>query len=514
MTVYLVGAGPGDPGLLTRRGAALLATADVVVYDRLIDPAVLGLARAGALLIDAGKRPAWDDQTHGSAVSEGPARQGDINALLVEHGRTGRPVVRLKGGDPFLFGRGGEEAEALQAAGVPWEVVPGVTSAVAVPAAAGVPVTHRGLSTSVTMVTGHVGDDTASGGVDWESLAKVGGTLVILMGMATRAAIAERLLAAGLGADTPVSVVEWGTLPAQRSARTTLAGLASVALGSPAVIVIGSVAGLGLASVAAPLAGRTVVVTRARAQNDELGSALLAAGARVVELPMIAIEEAGEGGAALRRAVSQIHHYDWVAFTSANAVRRVAALLRDGRSLGAARLAAVGRATTDGLASVYLAADLVAQDASAEGLADAFAAAPAPGGRVLFPRSASARAALADGLRAKGWTVDEVDAYRTVPAPPPPAVLADAANAADVIIFASPSTVSAFLAARDSAGRPLSLPPSVACIGPTTARSARAAGVPVAIEADEPSAPGLVSALVAHCGAPGDGEMPEANARP
>jgi uroporphyrinogen III methyltransferase/synthase len=498
VTVFLVGAGPGDPGLLTRRGAALLAVADVVVYDRLIDRAVLALARPGALLIDAGKRPAWDDTARGSAVGEGQARQGDINSLLVDHGRAGQTVVRLKGGDPFLFGRGGEEAEALQAAGVPWEVVPGVTSAVAVPEVAGVPVTHRGLSTSVTVVTGHLGDDTAPGGVDWESLAKAGGTLVILMGMATRAAIAERLMAAGLASDTPVSVVEWGTMPGQRVARSTLGGLASVALGSPAVIVVGSVAGLGLASTAAPLAGCTVIVTRAAEQGDPLSDALLAAGARVIELPMIAIEEPDDGGAALRLAVASIDRYDWVAFTSANAVRRAAALLRDGRSLGTARLAAVGRPTADALASVHLVADLVAERAGAAGLLDALAAPPEGGGRVLFPRSASAGSALGDGLRAKGWAVDEVDAYRTVAAGPPPSALVDAAGGADVVIFASPSSLAAYLAARDGAGRALVVPPAVACIGPTTAAAAREAGLAVAIEADEPSVEGLVAALVAH----------------
>jgi uroporphyrinogen III methyltransferase/synthase len=498
VTVYLVGAGPGDPGLLTRRGAALLAAADVVVYDRLIDPAVLGLAHPGALLIDAGKRPASDDEARDRAVGGGQARQGDINALLVEHGRAGATVVRLKGGDPFLFGRGGEEAEALGAAGVPWEVVPGVTSAVAVAAAAGVPVTHRGLSSSVTVVTGHVGDDTAPGGVDWESLARAGGTLVILMGMATRAAIAERLIAAGLAPETPVAVVEWGTMPAQRSARTTLAGLAAVALGSPAVIVVGSVAGLALASSAAPLAGCTVVVTRAAPHNDELSSALLAAGGRVVELPIIAIDEPADGGAALRRAVATISSYGWVAFTSANAVRAVAALLRDGRSLGAARLAAVGRATADALGSVHLAVDLLAEEPTGAGLARAFAPAPDGGGRVLFPRSASAGSALGEGLRAKGWVVDEVDAYRPVPAPPPPSVLADAAGRADVVVFASPSAVSAYLAATDDAGRPLPVPRSVACIGPTTAAAARRAGLAVAVEAAAPSPEGIVAALVAH----------------
>lgn len=235
MTVYLVGAGPGDPELLTRRGADLLAKAEVVVHDRLIDPAVLQLVTSRAEVIDVGKRPGQSSQP----------RQEHINELLVAHGSEGKLVVRLKGGDPFVFGRGGEEGEALDKAGVPWEVVPGVSSAFGVPAAAGIPVTHRGLSTSVTVVTGHVGDPTAPGGVDWESLARAGGTLVILMGMATRAEIAQRLMQAGRPGGTPVAVVQWGTTAQQRVARSTLDQLAGLEVGSPAVIVVGQVAALG-----------------------------------------------------------------------------------------------------------------------------------------------------------------------------------------------------------------------------------------------------------------------------
>ena len=266
------------------------------------------------------------------------------------------------------------------------------------------------------------------------------------------------------------------------------------------MIVIGSVAGLGLAAGAAPLAGRTVVVTRARAQNDELGSALLAAGARVVELPMIAIEEAGDGGAALRRAVvAQIHNYDWVAFTSANAVRRVAGLLRDGRSLGAARLAAVGRATTDALARCGSRRTWSPTPSTAAGLAEAFAAAP-PGGRVLFPRAAAARAALPDGLAAKGWTVDEVDAYRTVAAPPPPDDVIATLAGAEVVTFTSPSTVAGYLSLSTIGGHALPVPPVVACIGPVTAAAARKAGLDVVVESPSPSGEAFVAAVVARLG--------------
>ena len=276
--MYLVGAGPGDPGLLTRRGAEVLERADVVVHDRLSQSSLLDLAPAGAERIAVGKTP------------RGPSTpQEEINRLLVEHGRTGRLVVRLKGGDPFVFGRGGEEAGALAAAGVPFEVVPGVTSAVAVPAYAGVPVTHRGVSTSFTVVTG-TDAPWASSETDWESVAKVGGTIVILMGVATRALIAERLQQGGLPASTPVAVTRWGTRPEQRTVRTTLGGLGAADVASPAVIVVGQVAGLDFGWFEQrPLFGKKVVVTRARTQASGLAARLTELGAEVLEVPTIAI---------------------------------------------------------------------------------------------------------------------------------------------------------------------------------------------------------------------------------
>src|ERR1700691_3853735 len=254
MTVYLVGAGPGDPGLLTRRGAEVLARAEVVVFDRLVLPAVVALAPPTALLVEMGKKPGKR------------GRQEEIHAVLIEHGAE-KTVVRLKGGDPFVFGRGSEEIEALRAAGIDYEVVPGVSSAFAVPARAGVPVTHRGLSTSVTVVTGHVGDPSAPGGVPWDALARTGGTLVILMGMEHRQEIAALLMAGGRPADTPVLVVQWGTAPDERSQRVTLDHLHTVDLGAPATIVVGAVAGLDLGGrPRRPLEGVSVVVTRPRPQ--------------------------------------------------------------------------------------------------------------------------------------------------------------------------------------------------------------------------------------------------------
>ncbi|MGH9006273.1 MAG: uroporphyrinogen-III C-methyltransferase [Acidimicrobiales bacterium] len=501
MTVYLVGAGPGDPGLITRKGAEILARADVVVYDRLIDHSLLALAPRRALLVDAGKRPAGSVEEPDVGAGSGAARQADISALLVAHGRDGGTVVRLKGGDPFLFGRGGEEAQALTKAGIPWEVVPGVSSSLAVPAAAGIPVTQRGLSTSVTVVTGQVGDETRPGGVDWESLARANGTLVILMGMATRAEIARRLQAGGRPPDEPVAVVEWGTTPRQRVERTTLAELESVRLGSPAVIVVGPVAALGLRSIdPRPLRGRTVVVTRAPAQAGALSRGLSRAGARVIELPVIEIDDAPGERAALERAAGAVADYRWLAFTSANAVDRFIPLVRDVRAFAATKLAAVGRATAGALEAHHLLADLVPSRSTAEALAAEFAKAVG-NGRVLFVKAAGAANALARGLEDKGWAVDEVVAYRTIDASPPPAAVASTLAGADVVTFASASAVTSYLRLRDTDGRPLAVPPVVACIGPSTAVAARAAGLTVAIEPAKLSVEALVVAIAAHLGA-------------
>jgi uroporphyrinogen III methyltransferase/synthase len=491
VTVYLVGAGPGDPGLLTRRGAELLGIADVVLYDRLVDPRLLELAPPGAQCIDVGKRP-------------GQLRhQDEINALLLEHARLGEIVVRLKGGDPFVFGRGGEEAEVLLAAGLAFEVVPGVTSAFAAPASAGVPVTHRGLSSSVTVVSGHVSDPDAPGAVDWAALARTGGTLVVLMGMAARAEIARRLVEAGRPPDTPVLVVHRGTTSAQATARTTLAGLAEVDLGPPCTIVIGPVAALDLLGARPPLAGIRVVVTRARAQAGALVAVLVDAGAEVLELPVIAVVDPPDGGAALRTEAARADTYDWIVLTSSNAVERFVGLVRDGRALGRARLAVVGTATARALSAHHLVADLIPHDETATGLVEAMPTAPSPStgpGRVLFPRAVEARPVVAPGLRAKGWEVTEVEAYRTVAALGVDGVdehQLEAASHADVLTFTSPSTVTFY--AELAAGR--RVPPVVACIGPVTAEAARGAGFVVDVVAAEHSVGGLVAALVAHLGA-------------
>jgi uroporphyrinogen III methyltransferase/synthase len=478
MTVYLVGAGPGDPGLLTRRGAELLARADVVVHDRLSEVSLLDLAPPTAERIDVGKSP-------GS-----PVPQEEINALLVERGRRGQDVVRLKGGDPFVFGRGGEEAQALAEAGVAFEVVPGVTAAVAVPAYAGIPVTHRGLSTSFTVVTGH-SRHAVDNDVDWDALARAADTIVVLMGVAHRAEIAARLQAAGLPAETPVAAVRWGTRPGQRTVRTTLGGLPDVTLEPPVTIVIGQVAGLDLRWFEGrPLFGRRIVVTRARAQASTLVEKLHALGAEAVELPTIEIAGPADGGVALRAAAARLSTYDWVVFTSVNAVDRLFAHLRDARALGSARVAAVGPGTAGALAARGVVADLLPDTAVAEALVEAFPALSGVG-LVLLPQAAGARPVLAEGLRAKGWRVDVAEAYATVPARPSADALAAAAKA-DAVAFTSSSTVTSFLALAGAGA----LPPVVACIGPVTAATAAEHGVAVTVVATEHTVDGLVAALL------------------
>ena len=489
MTVHLVGAGPGDPGLLTVRALEVLRRADVVVYDRLSQESLLDLAPASAERIDVGKAPG-----HVRLPQEG------INALLVERGRRGGTVVRLKGGDPFVFARGGEEAAALAGAGVPFEVVPGITSAIAVPAYAGIPVTLRHSSTSVTIVTGH--EDPAAGDegtVDWEAVAHVGGTIVILMGVARIGRIAGALMAAGRSPETPVAAVQWGTRPEQHTVRATLATIGGQRLGTPSTIVVGDVAACDLAWFEArPLFGRRVVVTRARAQASELVERLAALGAATVEVPAIEIDDPADGGAALAAAVDRLAAgaYGWLVLTSPNGARRVVAALRssgrDARALGGVRLAAIGPGTADVLAAANLVPDLVPPRFVAEALLEAFPDAAAGERPVLLARAAVARDVLPEGLAAKGWRVDVVEAYRTRSAPLDDhraAALADA----EIVTFTSSSTVANFL---DAVGRD-AVPPVVAAIGPVTAATAREHGLHVDVEADVHSIDGLVDALCA-----------------
>lgn len=480
MTVYLVGAGPGDPGLLTRRGAELLAIADVVIYDRLSAPSLLDLAPAGAERINVGKR------------SPGGATQDEIHELLVRHGRTGKTVVRLKGGDPFVFARGAEEMAVLYEAGIAVEVVPGITSAIAAPAYAGIPVTRRYSSTSFTVVTGHEDPNKGRVDVDWESIAKVGGTIVILMGVANIATIAERLQAGGLPAETPAAAVRWGTRPEQHTIRATLGTIAAQPLAAPSVIVVGEVAGDELAWYThRPLFGRTVVVTRAPHQASRLADRLSDRGASVLNVPTIDIVDAADGGAGLRTALDRVGDYEWLVVTSPNGAERTLAALGDARRLAGVKLAAIGPGTAAALTRSLLVPDLLPERYVAEGLLEAFPDPPHPGAKVLLCTAEETRGVLDEGLTARGWQVDVAVAYRTVPAAVPERVLASIGGA-DVVAFASSSAVNGFAAAVPRH----SWPAVAAAIGPITADTARQAGFDRVVEAERHDIDGLVEAIV------------------
>ena len=484
MPVFLVGAGPGDPGLLTMRGAELLRSADVVVYDRLSVASLLDQAPETAQRISVGKTPG------GPTVP-----QDEINALLVERGQAGERVVRLKGGDPFVFARGGEECLALAAAGVDYEVVPGVTSAIAAPAYAGVPVTLRHSSTSFTVVTGHEDPERlgAEGSVDWDAVARVGGTIVVLMGVGRIEAIAEALMAGGRPAETPAAAVRWGTRPEQETVRATLGTLADQDLAPPATIVIGDVAAERLAWFERrPLLGLSVVVTRPRHQAAALADRLRLAGAEPVLVPAISIEEPADGGAALREAVGRLRAYDWVVLTSANGARRLLAELRDARDLGEAEVAAIGPATADALLDGNIEADLIPDEYVAEQLLSALPDPPFGGGRILIARAAAARDVLPDGLRERGWEVDVVETYRTETAAIDPSAGARL-DTADLVTFTSSSTVARHL---EQVGGPDSVTGAIACIGPVTTATAREAGLTVAVEAPVYTVDGLVQAVI------------------
>jgi uroporphyrinogen III methyltransferase / synthase len=499
--VHLVGAGPGDPGLLTVAGRRALERAEVVVHDRLGTEELLRLCPPGALLLDAGKAPGRQAMT-----------QDEINAALVAHGAAGRRVVRLKGGDPFVFGRGGEEAEALAGAGVAFAVVPGITSAIAAPAYAGIPVTHRGLATSFTVVTGHEDPSKPSEQTDWSALARVPGTLVVLMGMGRLGGIADALIAAGRPAGQPAAAVQWGTTPRQRRVVATLGTLAGrvrdEALGSPAVVVIGPVAALadriGWLE-RRPLLGRTVVVTRARAQASELSERLRALGAAVVELPAIRIAPLPVTSA-LEAAIAGLGDYRLVVLTSVNGVDALFAALaardRDARSLAPdATVVAIGPATAERLATHGVRADLVPERFVAEGILEALAGRDLDGVPALVARARGSRPELVDGLRARGALVDELELYEALPEPADREAVA-AALAADHLTFTASSTVRSFVALLDPGERAaLAAGPRVVSIGPVTSATARREGLPVHAEASEHTIPGLVEALLADAGA-------------
>ena len=486
--VYLVGAGPGDPDLITVKGRRLLQSAGAVLYDHLANPALLALAPASAERIYVGKKR-----------SDHAFTQSEIIDLIIDAARRGLDVVRLKGGDPFIFGRGGEEVEGLVDAGIEYEVVPGVTSPLGIAAYTGVPLTHREHTSVVTFVTGH---DVS--GIDWNKTG-VSETLVVFMGLHHLSEIVEKLLAAGRPADTPAMAVRWGTRPDQKIVRGTLAELprltADAKLAPPTTVVIGEVVGLhdkldwfGKRA----LSGQRIVVTRALAQAADLAQPLRDLGADAIELPVIELAPL-EDYSGLDNAIRQLECYDWVIFTSTNAVehffRRLRACDRDARAVRG-RICSIGPATTAALLDASLRPDLVPDEAVSEDVAAAFAAYEMNGKRVLLPRAAAAREVIPQTLTAMGAQVDIADAYRNI-------IPADAAKwvaeclasgrKLDWITFTSGSTVKNWLSI---AGRESLSGVQIASIGPATSEVVRKHGLTVSAEADPHTIPGLIDAIV------------------
>ncbi len=489
--VYLVGSGPGDPELLTLKARRILETAGAILYDHLAPDALLALAPATAELIYVGKKRA----DHAFA-------QEEICAMMIERARRGVTVVRLKGGDPFLFGRGGEEAEALADAGIPFEVVPGVTTPLGIAAYTGVPLTHREHTSAVTFVTGHAVEH-----IDW---AKVGHaeTLVIFMGLTKFPEIARELIARGRAPDTPAMVVRWATRPDQDTLAGTLTTLpdliAARGLKPPATIVIGEVVRLREKLnwyERLPLFGKRIVVTRAREQAESLAARLRALGADAIEMPCIEIRPAADYGP-LDCAIARLDSYDWLIFTSANGVRffleRLDRSSHDLRSLRA-RICAIGPATREAVEALHLKVDLMGKEYVAEGLLQAFAAHDLVGKRVLLPRAAVARDLVPVELARRGAHVDVVETYRS--AIPDDLVarareLFGAPRQPDCITFTSSSTVQNFVSA---AGAQTLTGVKVASIGPITSRTARDLGVKVTAEAREFTIDGLLNAILEIC---------------
>lgn len=494
-TVHLVGGGPGDPGLVGLHAAHLLATATVVAHDRLSPPELLQLCHPDCHVVDVGKQP-----------DRHPLSQDEINQLLVDHALAGEAVVRLKGGDPLVLGRGTEEALACRAAGVPFELVPAVTSAIAAPAYAGIPVTHRGVAGAFAVVTGHEDPTKPTSQVDWGALAAFPGTLVVLMGVGRLREIAAALVAGGRDPATPVALVRWGTTPRQEELHGTLADIAdrvaAAGFGAPAVTVVGPVAELGRQLAwftARPLHGRTVLVPRTRQQASQLSARLRALGAQPIEAPTIAIAPTRDPDR-LRAAVARIRDgaYAWTALTSPNGVdavwEAVTAQGGDARWLAGTRLAAVGSGTAARLERHGLRPDLVPDTFTTRGLAAALVAATAPGERVLLPRADLASPVLAEQLAAAGCEVEEVEAYRTVAVDALDDEVADGLRTGriDAVALASSSTAANLVALLGDVPHP---DVKVVSIGPVTSATCDELGMAVAAEADPHDIDGLVAAV-------------------
>jgi uroporphyrinogen III methyltransferase/synthase len=497
--VYLVGAGPGDPGLLTCRGAELIASADVIVCDALVNPALLGISPEHAEIIFAGKR---------SKLHAIP--QEELNGILVDHAKDGKVVVRLKGGDPYLFGRGGEEAESLALSGVPFEVVPGVTSISAVPAYAGIPVTHREHCSSITVLTGHKQSDKPDSTIDWEQVARESGTKIILMGIEQLRPITERLRENGLPGDTPAALIRWGTTNQQQTLTGTLVDIADIAeqegFDSPAVIIFGSVVSLRKNLnwfEGRPLFGQRVIVTRASAQAKNLIARLTEEGAEVLEIPTIRIVEPDDKGP-LKDALLGLGSYQWLVFTSVNGVdyffRYFFKGFDDLRDLGGCRIAAVGPATAARLKAIHLKVDLLPNEYTAEGVARAFQESDqfsVENENIALFRAQVACPELPRALEEIGAIVDDVPVYRTVPETEDRdgAVALLNQNGADWITFTSSSTAKNF-DARFGLHKVVNQHGlRVASIGPETTKALKKLEIEPDLEAHPHTVPGLVEAL-------------------
>lgn len=495
-TVYLIGAGPGDAGLFTLRGKELLETCDVIVYDYLANDELLSMARPDAEIIYVGKQGG----NHTLA-------QDEINRLIVAKAKEGKSVARLKGGDPYMFGRGAEEAEELLAAGVPFEVVPGVTSAIAGPAYAGIPLTHRAFASSVCFATGHEDPTKQESAHNWKALATGASTLVFFMGMKNLPDIVAKLTENGMDGQTPAALVRWGTTPEHASVAGTLADLPRLAregnFTAPSLIVIGHVVSLHDTLnwfERKPLLGHGVLVTRSRDQASSITRQLTRLGAKVMEFPTIRIAPVDDA-APVREALCRLREYDWVVFTSPNGVERfwheLHALGLDARAFAAAFVAAIGPATADALAARGIQADFVPKTFVAEDLLAGLIARGMAGKNVLIPRAESARDVLPDGLAKAGASCRVLPVYRTVPAEIDAAALAEKLTDGSIryVTFASSSTVTNFLAAvpRETLAKNQDL--RFACIGPITAQTLKDAGFPCHVMPDRHTIPALVDAM-------------------
>ena len=441
--VALVGAGPGDPGLITVKALEYIKRADVIIYDRLVNPDLLDHAPDSCERVYVGKTPKHHTRT-----------QDEINEVLVAEARKGKLVVRLKGGDPFLFGRGGEEAEVLAENGIPFEVVPGITSAIAAPAYAGIPVTHRGLSSSVVIVTGHEDPEKTRASVDWDALTHGPDTIVVLMGLGNLSPITDRLIKAGKPPDTPVALIQDATTPDQKTVTGALCDIvhrvSEAGLRPPAVAVIGEVASLSKQISwfeTRPLSGKRILVTRARKQASALSFRLTALGAEVIELPAIEITQSSGHKKALETAVATIDKYDWLILTSANGVNlffdRLHALGTRPKSLNSLRIAAIGPETAKAISAYGFAVSVTASTYTAEGLLDSLKAMNLQGARVMLARAEGSRPILPEGLTRMGATVDEFCTYAAAgPSQiPERAIQRLRAGEVDIATFASSSTV-------------------------------------------------------------------------